>query len=108
MKRLLPLLLAVLLLLALPACSGDLRPVDVPEIGLRAYLPRGWSWEVQTGYRPGAYEATIGEDGLIAIRLYDDMGDRESTVTWYYIDRYTAMGEDLIGTPVDLHPNAAE
>ncbi|MBR7037765.1 MAG: dockerin type I repeat-containing protein [Oscillospiraceae bacterium] len=64
-------------------------------------------YEMQTGYRPGAYEATIGEDGLIAIRLYDDMGDRESTVTWYYIDRYTAMGEDLIGNPVDLHSNAA-
>ena len=52
-RRVPVLLLTVLLLLALPSCSGDLRPVDVPEIGLRAYLPPGWSWEVQTGYRPG-------------------------------------------------------
>lgn len=53
MKRILPLLLAVLLLLVLSACAGDGVWVEAPEIGVRLFLPHGWSWEEQSGYRPG-------------------------------------------------------
>lgn len=59
-------------------------------------------YEAQTGYRPGDAEAQVQADGFIAIQLYDNMGDHNSTSAWYTVDKYTAKGTDLTGTPVDL------
>ena len=59
-------------------------------------------YEAQTGYRPGDASAQVQENGLIAIQLYDNMGDHNSTSAWYTVDKYTARGTDLTGNSVDL------
>ena len=69
--------------------------VELCEMALNYY-------EKQTGYRPGDAAAQVQADGLIAIQLYDNMGDHNSTSAWYTVDKYTATGTDLTGNPVDL------
>ena len=69
--------------------------VQLCEMALNQY-------EKQTGYRPGDASAQVQENGLIAIQLYDNMGDHNSTSAWYTVDKYTAQGTDLTGNSVDL------
>ena len=58
----------------------------------------------QTGHYVNGAQATADETDpqIIAIRLYDDMGDHTAASAWYYVNRFTGKGTDLLGDPVDL------
>lgn len=59
-------------------------------------------YEALTGYRPSMAAAIINLDEMIAIQLYDVVGDHISTSDWYTVDRYTAVGTNVTGDPIDL------
>lgn len=66
-------------------------------------------YEAANGYRPSMAGATINLDEMIAIQLYDLVGDHISTSDWYTVDRYTAKGYNVINEPIALAaPAAAE
>lgn len=44
----------------------------------------------------------------VMIHLYDIIDGHASTSTWYYIDRFTGKGEDVVQTPVDLNDISAD
>ena len=59
-------------------------------------------YEQKNNYRPGQAGAMINYDGKIAIQLYDNNGDHNSTCDWYTVDRYTAVGTNMLGETIDL------
>ena len=56
------------------------------------------------GYEPSEADTSIDGSGLISIHLFDIADGHTATEAWYYIDRFTARGEDMNGEPVDLAP----
>ena len=46
--------------------------------------------------------AQTNEDGSVAIQVYENLGDHNSTAAWYTVDRITAAGTDGSGNEVDL------
>ncbi len=59
-------------------------------------------YELQTGYRPGMVSSTVNEDGTVTIQLYDNLGDHNATSDWYTVDRYTAIGTNLLDEEIRL------
>lgn len=52
---------------------------------------------------PAQYGTMTNEDNTVTVQLYDNLGDHNSTSAWYIVDRFTAMGTDLLtGEEVDL------
>lgn len=65
--------------------------------------------EVNEGYIPSIIEVESEEGDIVTIHLYDVVDDGEgvshtSTNDWYYIDRTTGKGTNLVGDDVDLTP----
>lgn len=60
-------------------------------------------YEVKNNYRPGSVSSEMTADGKLAIQLYDNMGDHNSTSAWYTVDMNTAKGTDTLGNPIDLN-----
>ena len=56
------------------------------------------------GYTPEFVSAAADTEDprTINIRLYDNLGDHNSTAAWYFVDRFTAKGTDLNGNGIDL------
>ena len=52
--------------------------------------------------------AAANEDGTVAIQVYQNLGDHNSTSAWYTVDRLTATGTDADGNEVDLTTAAGE
>ena len=46
--------------------------------------------------------AQTNEDGSVSIQVYENLGDHNSTATWYTVDRLTAAGTDGSGQEVAL------
>ena len=65
-------------------------------------------YKAATGYAPGSMgvNADMENPRYINVQLYDSLGDHNSTAVWYFVDRFTAKGNDLLGNAVDLtaHP----
>ncbi|MDE5564772.1 MAG: hypothetical protein K2I93_06420 [Oscillospiraceae bacterium] len=59
-------------------------------------------YEQKTGYRPSQVGAMLQVDGTVAIQLYDNLVDHNTTSDWYTIDRYTGIGTNTIGETIDL------
>ncbi len=59
-------------------------------------------YEQKTGYRPSQVSAMLQVDGTVAIQLYDNLIDHNTTSDWYTIDRYTGIGTNVIGEKIDL------
>ncbi|GEM_PF-2311554 len=59
-------------------------------------------YEKNFAYRPGDAAAEEQPDGKIAIQLYDNFDDHNSTSAWYTVDRFTAKGTDIMGNAVSL------
>ena len=56
-----------------------------------------------SNYRPDHAEVDGTDGNTVSIHLYDDTdGTHTSTSAWYYVDRMTGKGENVIGNPVDL------
>ena len=54
-------------------------------------------------YEPEFAEAfQAAGDDRICIHLYDVLDGHASTATWYYVDRFTGKGEDIMENKVDL------
>ena len=52
---------------------------------------------------PSQYGVMTNEDNTVTVQLYDNLGDHNSTSAWYIVDRFTAMGTDLLtGEEIDL------
>lgn len=52
---------------------------------------------------PAQYGVMTNEDNTVTVQLYDNLGDHNSTSAWYIVDRFTAMGTDLLtGEEIDL------
>ena len=52
---------------------------------------------------PAQYGTMTNEDNTVTVQLYDNLGDHNSTSAWYIVDRFTAMGTDLLtGEEIDL------
>ncbi len=52
---------------------------------------------------PTQYGVMTNEDNTVTVQLYDNLGDHNSTSAWYIVDRFTAMGTDLLtGEEIDL------
>ena len=65
--------------------------------------------EVNEGYVPPIIEVESEEGNIVTIHLYEVVDDGEdvshtSTYDWYYIDRTTGKGTNLVGEDVDLNP----
>ena len=58
------------------------------------------------GYMPANSVAELQEDGTVAIQLFDEVDGHNSTADWYYVDRFTAKGTNVLGEPVDLDMSA--
>ena len=59
-------------------------------------------------YIPEHIEAEGEENGIVTIHLYNETADHTATLEWYYIDRVTGKGTDLMENPVDLTEPPAE
>ncbi|MDE5754682.1 MAG: hypothetical protein K2H89_09115 [Oscillospiraceae bacterium] len=59
-------------------------------------------YEAHENYRPGLVGAAVQPDGKIAIQLYDNLGDHNTTSAWYTVDRFTAQGTDAHGNSINL------
>lgn len=60
-----------------------------------------YSEDVETP--PSQYGAMTNEDNTVTVQLYDNLGDHNSTSAWYIVDRFTAMGTNLLtGEEIDL------
>ena len=59
-------------------------------------------------YIPDRIETEGAENGIVTIHLYNELPDHTATLAWYYIDRETGKGTDLLEEPVDLTEPAAE
>ena len=46
--------------------------------------------------------AQTNDDGSVSIQVYENLGDHNSTATWYVVDRMTAVGIEGPGNEVDL------
>lgn len=56
-----------------------------------------------TDLTPGQSGSMTNEDNTVTVQLYDNLGDHNSTAAWYIVDRFTAVGTNLLtGEPVDL------
>ncbi len=56
----------------------------------------------KTGYTPGHVD--IGTNGVI--HLYDVVTNHTATCDWYYVDRDTGIGTNMLNEPIDLSPYA--
>lgn len=56
----------------------------------------------KTGYTPGHVD--IGTNGVI--HLYDVVTNHTATCDWYYVDRNTGIGTNMLNEPIDLSPYA--
>lgn len=56
----------------------------------------------KTGYTPG--HVNIDTNGVI--HLYDIVGNHTATCDWYYVDRNTGIGTNMLNEPIDLSPYA--
>ncbi|SFC74753.1 hypothetical protein [Ruminococcus albus] len=56
-----------------------------------------------TGYVPEFCDILKPEENNdIVIRLFDIVGNNTSTANWYYIDRFTGKGKDMMDNEIDL------
>ena len=56
-----------------------------------------------TGYIPEFCDILKPETGNdIVIHLFDIEGNHTATVNWYYIDRFTGKGKDMMDNEIDL------
>lgn len=46
--------------------------------------------------------AQTNDDGSVAIQIYENLGDHNSTADWYTVNRITATGTDSSGTEISL------
>lgn len=53
-------------------------------------------------------DGTEGDDQTVSLHLYDMIDGHSSTCNWYYIDRKTGTGSDILGEDVDLTVPEAE
>ena len=60
------------------------------------------SYERQNGERPADSSAQIQANGKITIELYSSLGDSNSAIAWYTVDRFSAKGTDITGNSIDL------
>lgn len=59
-------------------------------------------YEQKNSYRPSAAAAMSNADGTIAIQLYDNLSDHNTTCDWYTVDRYTGIGTNIMQEEIDL------
>ena len=61
-------------------------------------------YQKKYNYKPSHAEAFVDEENenIINIHLYDIVDDHTATVDWYAIDKYTAVGTNVLGEEVDL------
>ena len=56
-----------------------------------------------SGYEPEFCDVSQSDSNTdIVIHLYDIFDDHSATVAWYYVDRFTGKGKDLMDKEVDL------
>lgn len=65
-------------------------------------LARAYFSLTNDGYTPAEAEVHIEDDDRISIHLFDIVDGHTATAAWYYINRFTATGTDLVGNDVDL------
>ena len=49
-----------------------------------------------------SFEIASSEGNQVNIHIYEDMGDHNATVDWYYVDRRTGKGTNFNEEPIDL------
>ena len=61
-------------------------------------------YKAETGNTVGhvAVNADPENPRTVNIQLYDSLGDHNSTAAWYFVDRFTAQGTDMLQNAVDL------
>ncbi len=67
----------------------------------------------KNGTRPARADAVLNADDTISVKLYDEVDGHSATCDWYTVNRYTGLGTNMLGDPVDLSdgtvpPAAAE
>ena len=58
--------------------------------------------ENTTGFRPPLAEIDSQEGNTVNIHLYENMEDHTATVDWYYLDRETLKGTNILGEEISL------
>lgn len=74
---------------------------ELCDLALRYYGSR-------TNHRPDNIVTEGEENGVVSVHLYDEHGENRSTCDWYYVDRMTGKGTDVIGNEIDISAPAAD
>ena len=67
----------------------------------------GEYYAMLNGERPPVVEVDSVDGNQVTLHLYENMSDHTATWGWYYIDRTTLRGYDLLGNAVDFNVLAA-
>ena len=88
--------------------SETLTKVAEDPAGFRFYSSEALSnkaldvFTQKNGYRPALTDVILNADDTISIKLYDEVDGHTATCDWYVVDRYTGIGTNMLGDPVDL------
>ena len=78
--------------------------VDPTEFGYRAQVYYG----TRHNRLPEFIDCADEDDGSVTIHLYDIFDGHTATYDWYYIDKKTGKGTNLIGDDIDLYEEPTE
>lgn len=57
----------------------------------------------RTNHIPAFIDIESEQDGIVTLHLYDIFDNHAATADWYYVDRTTAAGRDILDNPVNLN-----
>ncbi len=57
----------------------------------------------RTNHIPQFIDVDTEQDGIVTLHLYDIFDNHAATADWYYVDRTTAAGRDILDNPVNLN-----